>query len=91
MMRLQLGSDIAYETVTPEELTAFLQQNILKIAQPLAGELQQYSLHARLVTESMKIISVENLTRDRFEMVYQFDGSIFIPCLDLNENFTRQE
>lgn len=91
MMRLQLESDIACETATPEKLTAFLQRNILKIAQPLAGELQWYSPHARLVTESMKIVSVEKLTRDRFKMVYQFDGNIFSPCLDLNETFTRQE
>ena len=90
-MSLQLESNINPDNPPVPELTAFIQRNIPKIAQPLAGDLQWYSPHAQLVPESFKIKSVEKLASTRFKMLYQFDGHIFSPCLDLNEVFTREE
>jgi len=90
-MYLQLESNIVTDNPDIPELRAFIQRNIPKIAQPLVGDLQWYSPHAQLVPESFKIKSVEKLASNRFKMLYQFDGHIFSPCLDLNEVFTREE
>jgi hypothetical protein len=90
-MSLQLESNIVGDNPGIPELTAFIQRNIPKIAQPLAGDLQWYSPHAQLLPESFKIKSVEKLASNRFKMLYQFSGHIFSPCLDLNETFTREE
>lgn len=90
-MSLQLESHFNSDNPAVPELMAFIQRNIPKIAQPLAGDLQWYSPHAQLVPESFKIKAVEKLTSTRFKMLYQFDGHIFSPCLDLNEVFTREE
>lgn len=90
-MSLQLESNISPDNPAIPELTAFIQRNILKIAQPLAGDLHWYSPHAQLLPESFKIKAVEKLASNHFKMLYQFDGHIFSPCLDLNETFTREE
>lgn len=90
-MPLQIESNICADNPDIPELMAFIQRNIPKIAQPLVGDLQWYSPHAQLLPESFKIKSVEKLASHRFKMLYQFDGHIFSPCLDLNETFTREE
>ncbi|RPE03600.1 hypothetical protein BBB56_03675 [Candidatus Pantoea deserta] len=90
-MSFQLATNICPDNPDLPELIAFIQRNIPKIAQPLAGDLQWYSPHAQLLPESFKIKSVEKLASNRFKMLYQFDGHIFSPCLDLNETFTREE
>lgn len=90
-MSLRIESNILADNPGVPELTAFIQRNIPKIAQPLAGDLHWYSPHAQLLPESFRIKSVEMLADNHFKMVYQFDGHIFSPCLDLNEKFTREE
>lgn len=90
-MSLQIESNICPDNPGIPELTAFLQRNIPKIAEPLAGSLQWYSPHAQLLPETFEIKAVEKLASNHFKMLYQFDGHIFSPCLDLNETFTREE
>lgn len=69
---------VIYGEIAPGEndidkLLAVIQQNIPKIAEALAGDLQWYSQNAQLVPESFKIISVENTGMDRFKMHYLFE------------------
>lgn len=88
---LHLECDIAPGENDCTKLESIIQRNILKIAEPLAGDLQWYSQNARIVPECFKIISVENGGPNRFKMLYHFEWNVFNPCLDLNETVTQKE
>lgn len=90
-MSIRVNCTIAYGEENLSRIKAVIQQIIPKIAPLLAGDLSWYSPHARLVAESFKIDSLKKIAANQFKMIYQFDGHIFSPCLDLNEIFTRQE
>lgn len=83
--------DIAVNEDDCETLARFIQGNILKIAEALAGDLQWYSQNAQLVPESFQIISIKPTHNNRFKMLYDFSWNLFNPCLDLNEIFKRRE
>ncbi|MCZ4059075.1 hypothetical protein O3W44_08305 [Pantoea sp. LMR881] len=90
-MQPRIACDIAQDESDCAKLMAIIQRNILKIAEPLVGDLQWYSQNALLVPESLKIISVEKTDNNRFKMLYNFDWNLFSPCLDLNETVTQKE
>ncbi len=73
------------------KLQNLIQENILKIAEALAGDLQWYSANAQLVPDSFKIISIQPSGSNRFKMLYDFTWSLFNPCLDLNETTIQRE
>lgn len=88
---LHIECDIAPCETDIAKIETFIQRNILKIAEPLAGDLQWYSHNALLVPESFKINSIEAVGPNRFKMLYHFDWNLFSPCLDLNETMTQKE
>lgn len=83
--------DIAVGEDDCGKLLSIIQGNILKIAEPLVGDLQWYSQKAQFVPDSFKIISIQPFSNNRFKMLYDFRWDLFNPCLDLNESFTRHE
>ncbi|QDY41236.1 hypothetical protein [Candidatus Pantoea soli] len=90
-MQAIIHSDIAADEADCGKLQRLIQENILKIADALAGDLQWYSQNAKLVTDSFKINSIQPCGHNRFKMLYDFTWNLFNPCLDLNETFTRSE
>lgn len=83
--------DIAMDEDDCEKLQRIIQENILKIAEALAGDLQWYSQNAQLVPNSFHVISIQPSDDYRFKMLYDFSWNLFNPCLDLNETFKRRE
>lgn len=76
------------DDVEPLLLKELIQQNIPKIEDQLVGDLTWYSPDARFVPGSVKIISIESLTRLRYKMTYQFEWNIFNACLDIDATET---
>ncbi|MEQ4532378.1 MAG: hypothetical protein ABN478_13905 [Mixta sp.] len=90
-MRKIVPCDILQADKNPLKLKDILLQNIPKIEKMLIGDLQWYSQNALLVPGTIKVISVEALSDNRYKMYYQFDWNVFNPCLDINQTETKQE
>jgi len=74
--------------MTPLELIAELQDNLVQIEDELVGNLLWYSPDAHFVPNSVNIISLEYLGESRYKMNYSFRWNVFNACLDIDADET---
>lgn len=87
-MRKSITVSSAVNAASSSELIAIIQQSLPEIEDELTGSLLWYSQNARYVPETLKIISVEQMSESGYKMTYSFRWNVFNACLDIDADET---